>query len=85
MLAREVRTAVLAVPNAAIGPLWTLVAILRDPDRGAASRGETRPLTETLTESFCERCGTRYEFKAPTRLNPLRKTRGFDRWAEATT
>jgi hypothetical protein len=34
-------------------------------------------LVETLTESFCERCGTRYEFKAPTRLNPLRKTRGF--------
>jgi hypothetical protein len=34
-------------------------------------------LAETLTESFCERCGTRYEFKAPTRLNPLRKTRGL--------
>nr|MBA2264510.1 hypothetical protein [Chloroflexota bacterium] len=34
-------------------------------------------MTETLTESFCERCGTRYEFKAPTRLNPLRKTRGL--------
>jgi hypothetical protein len=34
-------------------------------------------LTETLTESFCERCGTRYEFSAPTRLNPVRKTRGF--------
>jgi hypothetical protein len=34
-------------------------------------------LVETLTESFCERCGTRYEFKAPTRLNPLRKTRGL--------
>jgi hypothetical protein len=34
-------------------------------------------LTDTLTESFCERCGTRYEFEAPTRLNPLRKTRGF--------
>jgi hypothetical protein len=34
-------------------------------------------LTETLTDSFCERCGTRYEFRAPTRLNPLRKTRGF--------
>ena len=34
-------------------------------------------MTETLTESFCERCGTRYEFKAPTRLNPLRKTKGF--------
>jgi hypothetical protein len=34
-------------------------------------------LVETLTESFCERCGTRYEFQAPTRLNPLRKTRGL--------
>ena len=34
-------------------------------------------MAETLTESFCERCGTRYEFQAPTRLNPLRKTRGF--------
>ena len=34
-------------------------------------------MVETLTESFCERCGTRYEFKAPTRLNPMRKTRGF--------
>ena len=34
-------------------------------------------MVETLTESFCERCGTRYEFKAPTRLNPLRRTRGF--------
>ena len=34
-------------------------------------------MVETLTESFCERCGTRYEFKAPTRLNPLRKTRGL--------
>ena len=42
-------------------------------------RPERRPkhLTETLTESFCERCGTRYEFQAPTRLNPLRKTRGI--------
>jgi hypothetical protein len=34
-------------------------------------------LVDTITESFCERCGTRYEFKAPTRLNPLRKTRGM--------
>jgi len=34
-------------------------------------------LADTLTESFCERCGTRYEFTAPTRLNPLRKTRGL--------
>jgi hypothetical protein len=33
-------------------------------------------LSDTLTESFCERCGTRYEFRAPTRLNPLRRTRG---------
>ena len=44
----------------------------------AAAAGVDRaPLTDTLTESFCERCGTRYEFNAPTRLNPLRKTRGF--------
>ncbi len=41
------------------------------------SGGEPQPLADTLTESFCERCGTRYEFKAPTRLNPLRKTRGM--------
>ena len=34
-------------------------------------------MPETLTESFCERCGTRYEFKAPNRLNTLRKTRGL--------
>ncbi|MDQ2689152.1 MAG: hypothetical protein M3Y29_02615, partial [Chloroflexota bacterium] len=34
-------------------------------------------MVDTITESFCERCGTRYEFKAPTRLNPLRKTRGL--------
>ena len=34
-------------------------------------------MAETITESFCERCGTRYEFTAPTRLNPLRKTRGL--------
>ncbi|MGH2429385.1 MAG: hypothetical protein ACRDGV_10990, partial [Candidatus Limnocylindria bacterium] len=34
-------------------------------------------MTEALTESFCERCGTRYVFNAPTRLGPLRKTRGF--------
>ena len=34
-------------------------------------------MPEALTESFCERCGTRYEFKAPTRLNPIRKTRGL--------
>ncbi len=34
-------------------------------------------MPEALTESFCERCGTRYEFAAPTELNPLRKTRGL--------
>ena len=34
-------------------------------------------MPEALTESFCERCGTRYEFAAPTRLSPLRKTRGL--------
>ncbi len=40
--------------------------------------GETwYTMPEALTESFCERCGTRYEFKAPTRLNPLRRGRGL--------
>lgn len=36
-----------------------------------------RLMPESLTESFCERCGTRYAFKAPTTLNPLRKARGL--------
>ncbi|HEX6139686.1 MAG TPA: hypothetical protein VF013_04380, partial [Candidatus Limnocylindria bacterium] len=34
-------------------------------------------MPEALTESFCERCGTRYEFAAPTKLNTVRKTRGL--------
>jgi hypothetical protein len=34
-------------------------------------------MLEALTESFCERCGTRYEFAAPTRLGTFRKTRGL--------
>jgi hypothetical protein len=34
-------------------------------------------MPEALTESFCERCGTRYEFQSPTQLSPLRKTRGL--------
>jgi hypothetical protein len=34
-------------------------------------------MPETLTESYCERCGTRYEFAAPTKMTPMRKTRGL--------
>ena len=34
-------------------------------------------MPEALTESFCERCGTRYEFAAPTELSPMRRTRGL--------
>ncbi|HET7521597.1 MAG TPA: hypothetical protein VFK61_08695 [Candidatus Limnocylindria bacterium] len=34
-------------------------------------------MPEALTESFCERCGTRYEFAAPTQLSTMRKTRGL--------
>ena len=34
-------------------------------------------MPEALTESFCERCGTRYEFPAPAKLSTLRKTRGL--------
>ena len=33
-------------------------------------------MLDTLTESFCERCGTRYEFDAPEKLTPIRKTKG---------
>jgi hypothetical protein len=33
--------------------------------------------TEILTESFCERCGTRYEFGTPEPLSTGRKTRGL--------
>jgi hypothetical protein len=33
-------------------------------------------MPDALTESFCERCGTRYEFAAPSRLTPIRRTRG---------
>jgi hypothetical protein len=34
-------------------------------------------MPETLTESYCERCGTRYEFAAPTKMTPMRRTRGL--------
>ena len=34
-------------------------------------------MPDAITESFCERCGTRYTFSAPARLNPVRKTRGL--------
>ena len=34
-------------------------------------------MTEILTESFCERCGTRYDFGAPEPLSTKRKTRGL--------
>jgi hypothetical protein len=34
-------------------------------------------MPEALTESFCERCGTRYEFAPPAKLSALRKTRGL--------
>ena len=34
-------------------------------------------MPDALTESFCERCGTRYEFAAPEPLTPMRKTRGL--------
>jgi len=37
-------------------------------------------MPEALTESFCERCGTRYEFAPPAKLNALRKTRGLVSW-----
>lgn len=40
-------------------------------------RRENPPVSDTLTATFCERCGTRQEFRAPRRVGPLRRTRGF--------
>lgn len=34
-------------------------------------------MLDTLTESFCERCGNRYEFAAPEKLTTTRKARGM--------
>jgi len=34
-------------------------------------------MTDLLTESFCERCGTRYELGAPQPMTRTRKTRGL--------
>lgn len=34
-------------------------------------------MPDALTESYCERCGTRYEFAAPEKMTPLRRTRGL--------
>ncbi len=34
-------------------------------------------MPETLTESYCERCGTRYEFAAPAKMTPTRRARGL--------
>ncbi len=34
-------------------------------------------MPDALTESYCERCGTRYEFAAPTKMTPMRRTRSL--------
>ncbi len=34
-------------------------------------------MPDALTESYCERCGTRYEFAAPAKMTPMRRTRGL--------
>src|SRR3990170_3847669 len=62
--------------NAPIGSICTSSVYFGALIAAMAIGGRIR-LADTITESFCERCGTRYEFKAPTRLNPLRKTRGL--------
>ena len=37
----------------------------------------TSTMPEALTESYCERCGTRYEFAAPAKMTPTRRARGL--------
>src|SRR4029079_6942991 len=36
-------------------------------------------VTDTLTESFCERCGTRFSFTAPPKPKPLGRLRTIGR------
>src|SRR6185503_9061668 len=49
----------------------------RDPvDINSEPGADLTTMLDTLTESFCERCGTRYEFGAPEKLTPIKKTRG---------
>ena len=48
----------------------------RDPVPALESDADLTTMLDTMTESFCERCGTRYEFGAPEKLTPIRKTRG---------
>jgi hypothetical protein len=54
-----------------------LVPILSLPERPTPYGHLKIEMQEALTESFCERCGTRHEFAAPTQLNTMRKTRGL--------
>ena len=63
--------------NAPIGSNWTPSLYFGTLIAATVIGRRQDRLADTITESFCERCGTRYEFKAPTRLNPLRKTRGL--------
>jgi len=60
-------------------PPWGRVApsrYTRDAEAVPESDADLTTMLDTLTESFCERCGTRYEFAAPEKLTPIRKTRG---------
>jgi len=44
---------------------------------GPEDRLDRSHMSDGLTESFCERCGTRYEFEPPKKMNPVRRTRGM--------
>jgi hypothetical protein len=48
----------------------------RDPVPVLESDADLTTMLDTMTESFCERCGTRYEFAAPEKLTPIKRTRG---------
>ena len=41
------------------------------------------PVAETLTESFCERCGTRFSFEPPPKPKSSTKIRVFSRGLKA--
>ena len=70
-----VPTATVRGTNVPVGSVGVLPGILM-PCRFCPERMPDMSMPDALTESFCERCGTRYEFAAPTELTTMRRARG---------
>ena len=68
------------VPAASVSLFGRPVSSRRARAGGGGFRATGEPMTEILTESFCERCGTRYTFEP---VQPKRRGLGEDRHARA--